>query len=105
MYGDEARLHEFDDGDFPIPDKLRSCDRHIASEALQPVETATTVRIRNGRLALTDGPFADHGEQLLGFCIVDARDVREAIEIVSKLPVAEMGCIEVRRLRSRSQLA
>ena len=66
---------------------------------LQPVATATTVRIRNGRLSVTDGPFAETKEQLAGFYLIEARDLNEAIQIAAKIPPAEVGCVEVRPIR------
>ena len=71
----------------------------IAAEALQPVETATTVRVRNGKLSITDGPFAETKEQLAGFYLVEARDLNDAIQIASKIPPAREGSIEVRPVR------
>jgi hypothetical protein len=71
----------------------------LAAEPLQPVETATTVRVRNGRMTVTDGPFAETKEQLAGFYLVEARDLNEAIQLASKIPPAREGSIEVRPLR------
>jgi hypothetical protein len=72
----------------------------VAAEALQPVETATTVRLRNGRLSVTDGPFAETKEQLAGFYLLEARDLNEAIQLASKIPPAREGSIEVRPVRA-----
>lgn len=74
----------------------------IAAEPLHPVETATTVRVRNGRVSITDGPFAETKEQLAGFYLVDARDLNEAIQIAAKIPPAREGSIEVRPVRELS---
>jgi hypothetical protein len=71
----------------------------VAAEALQPVETATTVRVRNGRVSITDGPFAETKEQLAGFYLIEARDLNEAIQAASKIPPAREGSIEVRPVR------
>jgi hypothetical protein len=71
----------------------------IAGEALEPVETAATVRVRNGRVTVTDGPFAETKEQLAGFYLVEARDLNEAITMASKIPPAREGSIEVRPVR------
>ena len=71
----------------------------VAAEALEPVETVATVRVRNGRIAVTDGPFAETKEQLAGFYLVDARDLNEAIQMASKIPPAREGSIEVRPVR------
>jgi hypothetical protein len=71
----------------------------VAAEALQPVETATTVRVRNGRVSVTDGPFAETKEQLAGFYLIDARDLNEAIQVAAKIPPAREGSVEVRPVR------
>ena len=71
----------------------------LAAEALQPVETATTVRVRNGRMAITDGPFAETKEQLAGFYLIDARDLNDAIQIAARIPPAREGSVEVRPVR------
>jgi hypothetical protein len=68
----------------------------IAGEALNPVATAVTVRIRNGKMSMTDGPFAETKEQLGGFYLIEARDVDEAVQLAAKIPSARTGCIEVR---------
>jgi len=84
---------------FSCGERLRSNGSLIAAEALQPVETATTVRVRNGRMSITDGPFAETKEQLAGFYLVEARDLNDAIQIASKIPPAREGSIEVRPVR------
>ena len=68
----------------------------IAAEALQPVQTAVTVRMRNGKLSTTDGPFAETKEQLGGFYLIEAADLNEAIQIAARIPSARLGSIEVR---------
>ena len=71
----------------------------VAAEALQPVETATTVRVRGGKATITDGPFAETKEQLAGFYLVDAENLDQALEIAAKIPPAREGSIEVRPVR------
>lgn len=71
-----------------------------AGEALQPVSTATTVRVRNGKTSTTDGPFAETREQLGGFYLIDAKDLDEALKIAARIPSAKFGSIEVRPIRS-----
>ena len=71
----------------------------IAAEALQPIETATTVRVRNGKVSITDGPFAETKEQLAGFYLIEARDLNDAIQVASKIPPAREGSVEVRPIR------
>lgn len=80
-------------------EELRASGKLLAAEPLHPVETATTVRIRNGMLSVTDGPFAETKEQLAGFYLIDARDLNEAIQLASKIPPAREGSIEVRPVR------
>src|SRR5262245_17675401 len=100
VYLDENRLDELPDKDCVEYDaSLRKSGHCIASEALQSVQTATTVRVRNGRLAVTDGPFAETKEQLAGFYRIEARDLNEAIQIAAKIPPARVGSIEVRPIR------
>jgi hypothetical protein len=100
VYLDENRLHELPDEDCVEYDvSIRKSGHCIASEALQSVQTATTVRMRNGKLSITDGPFAETKEQLAGFYMIEARDLNEAIQIASKIPPARVGSIEVRPIR------
>jgi hypothetical protein len=66
---------------------------------LQSVQTATTVRMRNDKLSITDDPFAETKEQLAGFYMIEARDLNEAIQVASKIPPARVGCVEVRPIR------
>lgn len=71
----------------------------LGGTPLHPTETATTVRVRNGQVSVTDGPFAETKEALSGFYLIDARDLNEAIQIASKIPPAKFGSIEVRPTR------
>ena len=100
VYLDEKRLDEVPDKDCVEYDaSIRRNGRCIASEALESVQTATTVRVRNGKVSVTDGPFAETKEQLAGFYMIEARDLNEAIQIASKIPPARVGSIEVRPVR------
>jgi hypothetical protein len=81
---------------FAFTEGIRKSGHYLAGEALKPVQTATSVRVRNGRTTTTDGPFAETKEQLGGFYMVDARDLNEAIQIASRIPSARTGTIEVR---------
>jgi hypothetical protein len=103
VYSEEKALEGFPDSEcVAFDDALRKSGHCIASEALQPVQTATTVRVRNGRVSLTDGPFAETKEQLAGFYLVDARDLDEAIQVASRIPPARVGSVEVRPIRQLS---
>jgi hypothetical protein len=80
-------------------ESLGASGRKISAEALQPVETATTVRVRNGKVSITDGPFSETKEQLAGFYLIDAADIDEAIRYAQQIPPARVGSIEVRPVR------
>jgi hypothetical protein len=100
VYLDEKRLNELPDEDCVAFDtSIRKSGHCLASEALQSVQTATTVRVRSGKTAITDGPFAETKEQLAGFYMIEAKDLNEAIELASKIPPARVGSIEVRPVR------
>lgn len=80
-------------------ESLQASGRFVAGEALEPTPTATTVRVRDGKVLTTDGPFAETKEQLAGFYYVQAKDLNEAIQIASRVPPARFGSIEVRPIR------
>lgn len=75
---------------------LRASGHLIAAHALEPVTMATTLRHHDGGISATDGPFAETKEHLGGFLLIEARDLDEAIQLASKVPVGKLGCIEVR---------
>lgn len=81
---------------FAFTEGIRKSGHYVAGEALQPVGTATTVRIRNGKVSTTDGPFAETKEQLGGFYMIDAKDLNDAIQLAQRIPSARTGSIEVR---------
>jgi hypothetical protein len=81
-------------------DDLRRNGHYIASAALQPVRSATTVRMRGDKLSITDGPFAETREIMGGFIYIDARDLNEALRIAGNIPMARLGTIEVRPVQS-----
>ena len=94
------KMHAVPDAEcFNCSDSFRKSGLLVAAEALQPVDTATTVRIRNGKLTVTDGPFAETKEQLAGFYLLEARDLNDAIQMAAKIPPAREGSIEVRPVR------
>lgn len=100
VYGNETDLADFADAECVAYDKaVRDSGHCIASEALQPVATATTVRVRDGKTSLTDGPFAETKEQLAGFYLIDAEGLDEALEIAAGIPPARVGSVEVRPVR------
>ena len=85
---------------FAFTEGIRKSGHYLGGEALQPVQTATTVRVRNGKVSTTDGPFAETKEQLAGFYLIEARDLNEALQLASKIPPARVGSIEVRPVRA-----
>jgi hypothetical protein len=100
VYSEEKKLQTMSDDEcMEYDNALRSSGRCLASEALLPVQTATTVRVREGKLSITDGPFAETKEQLAGFYLIDAGNLDDAIAIAAKIPPARLGSIEVRPIR------
>ena len=79
--------------------KLHSEARYLLASPLQPVATATSVRVRAGKREVTDGPFAETREQLGGFFLIDAANLDEAIDVAGRIPAARKGTVEVRPLR------
>lgn len=100
VYGEEQALAKMpDEHCVAFDEQVRQSGHCIASEALQPVSSATTVRVRNGKVSVTDGPFAETKEFLAGFYMIEARDLNEAIQIASRIPPAAVGSIEIRPIR------
>jgi hypothetical protein len=103
-YEEESRLNSLSKSEWDAlrretleyVEELRQRGQLISAQALKSVQTATTVRLRNGRLSITDGPFAETKETLGGFFLIEARDLNDAIKIASKWPSARLGSIEVR---------
>jgi len=75
---------------------IKRSGHYVGGNALAPTNTATTVRVRQGKLATTDGPFAETKEQLGGYYLLQARDLNEAIQLASRIPGAHFGSVEVR---------
>jgi hypothetical protein len=104
IYDDQSKMAamtgaERDDlmGDYvAFTEAIRKSGHYVAGEALKPVDTATTVRLRNGKVSATDGPFAETKEQLGGFYLIEAKDLNDAIQVASRIPSARSGSVEVR---------
>jgi hypothetical protein len=88
----EAIMNEY----FGFTDDIRKNGKYVAGEALHPTASATTVRVRNGKVSTTDGPFAETKEQLGGFYLIEATDLNDAIQVASRIPGARSGSIEIR---------
>ena len=104
IYDEEAKLEAMPKSDsdsfmgeyFAFTRGIQESGQLVAGEALQPVQTATTVRIRNGRVSTTDGPFAETREQLGGYFLIEATNLDEALALAARIPMAKKGTIEVR---------
>src|SRR5688572_27288667 len=104
VYQEETKLDALSESEYDAVvsevrdyrEELRQSGHYIASSPLQSVQMATTIRVRNGKLSITDGPFAETKEQLCGFYLIEARDLNDAIRVASRMPPAHLGCIEVR---------
>jgi hypothetical protein len=107
VYRDEHRLDGMPEGEraalrdewVRLRESLRSSGRLLAAASLGPVHTATTLRVRDGRVGLSDGPFAETNEELAGFFLIEARDLNDALRVASRTPHARLGSVEVRPVR------
>jgi hypothetical protein len=102
---DWAAMSESDRGQmmqdyFAFTKAIRESGHYVGGNPLQPVATATTVRVRDGRTMTTDGPFAETREQLGGYYLIEAKDLDDAIGVAARIPGARMGSIEVRPIQS-----
>jgi hypothetical protein len=97
----EAIMNEY----FTFTGDIQRNGKYVAGEALQPTGTATTVRVRNGKVSTTDGPFAETKEQLGGFYLIEAKDLNDAIQVASRIPSARFGSVEVRPIMDFSKEA
>src|SRR2546422_2977991 len=88
---------------FAFTDGIQKTGHYLGGNALKPVQTATTVRVRNGKVSTTDGPFAETKEQLGGYYLINARDLNDAIQVASKIPSARLGTVEVRPIQEFNQ--
>lgn len=85
--------------------QLSSKGKFISASPLQPVATATSVKVREGKRLVTDGPFAETREQLGGYFMIDAKNLDEALDIAARIPAAEWGTVEVRPIVELGQLS
>lgn len=92
----EARAEEHHEEYAELTWELRRSGHFVEANRLAPPAAAATVRVRNGRVQTTDGPFAETEEQLGGYYVIEAKDLNEAIRLASRIPGARIGCVEVR---------
>lgn len=107
IYDDEQKMATMskDEGEafmgeyFAFTEGIKKSGHYLGGNALQPVNTATTVRTRSGKLSTTDGPFAETKEQLGGYYLIEARDLNDALQVAAKIPSAKTGSVEVRPIQ------
>jgi hypothetical protein len=95
----ENDLQALIDESLDYDETLRKSGHFLAAQALESVHAATTVRMRNGKVSVTDGPFAETHEQIGGFILIEARDLNEAIQLASHIPAGRLGGVEVRPVK------
>jgi hypothetical protein len=81
---------------FAFTDGIKKSGHYVGGEALKPTHTASTVRVRQGKVSTTDGPFAETKEQLGGYYLIEAKDLNDAIQVAARIPGAKTGSVEVR---------
>ena len=101
IYGDEQALSETERQECytestQLAHEINSNGQYLAANPLHPTSMATSVRVRNGKRLVTDGPFAETREQLGGYFLIDAKNLDEAIAIAARIPMARKGTVEVR---------
>ncbi|MGA3091874.1 MAG: YciI family protein [Terriglobales bacterium] len=92
----EQEIQTLADDALDYDDVLRQSGHFVAAQALQSVHAASTLRMRNGKTSVTEGPFAETNEQIGGFVLIEAKDLNQAIQVASRLPRARLGGVEVR---------
>ena len=95
----ETEAQTLDDESLEYDDALRKGGHFLAAQALESVNTAATVRIRSGKVSVTDGPFAETKEQIGGFILIEAKGLDEAIQLASHIPAIRLGAVEVRPIK------
>ena len=89
---------------FAFTDGIKKSGQYVGGDALHPTQTATTVRVRDGKTLTTDGPFAETKEQLGGYYLIDAGNLDEAIQVAARIPSARWGSVEIRPVVDFSQV-
>ncbi|HYO46291.1 MAG TPA: YciI family protein [Gemmatimonadota bacterium] len=111
IYDEEKTLEEMSKSEsdatmgeyFGFTEGIQKSGHYIGGEALQPIQTTTTVRVRKGKVSTTDGPFAETKEQLGGYYLINAKDLDDAIQVAAKIPSARLGSVEVRPIMEFDQ--
>ena len=111
IYEDESKWATMSEADanaimgeyFAFTEAVKKSGHYVGGEALQPTQTASSVRVRQGKTSTTDGPFAETKEQLGGYYLIEARDLNDAIQVAGRIPGARTGTVEVRPIQSFDQ--
>ena len=107
IYDEEKKLGAMSKGEsdafmgeyFAFTEDIKKTGQYVGGNALQPVHTATSVRVRSGKMSTTDGPFAETKEQLGGYYLIEAKDLNDALQVASRIPSAKLGTVEVRPIQ------
>ena len=107
IYDEEKKLGAMSKGEsdafmgeyFAFTEDIKKSGHYVGGNALQPVHTATAVRVRSGKMSTTDGPFAETKEQLGGYYLIEAKDLNDALQVASRIPSAKLGTVEVRPIQ------
>jgi len=107
IYDEEQKLGAMSKGEsdafmgeyFAFTEDVKKSGHYVGGNALQPVNTATSVRVRGGKMSTTDGPFAETKEQLGGYYLIEAKDLNDALQVASRIPSAKLGTVEVRPIQ------
>ena len=107
IYDEEKKLAGMSKGEsdafmgeyFAFTEDIKKTGHYVGGNALQPVHTATSVRVRGGKMSTTDGPFAETKEQLGGYYLIEAKDLNDALQVAAKIPSAKLGTVEVRPIQ------
>jgi len=107
IYDEEKKLGAMSKGEsdafmgeyFAFTEDVKKSGHYVGGNALQPVNTATSVRVRGGKMSTTDGPFAETKEQLGGYYLIEAKDLNDALQVAARIPSAKLGTVEVRPIQ------
>jgi hypothetical protein len=101
MSESDARKHYDEYSEFT--ENVKKSGQYISANRLEPRDTAVTIRVREGKTSVVDGPFAETKEQLGGYYVIQAKDMNEAIRVAEKIPGAKIGCVEIRPIAEDPQ--
>src|SRR5438477_375993 len=98
-----AQIEQAKKDDWALTENIKKNGNYVGGEALQPTKTAKSVRVRNGKISTTDGPYVETKEQLGGYYLITAKDLNDAVQVASRIPGARNGTVEVRPIMEFDQ--